>query len=71
MLDPLKKQIPKLAREGGGWHDFRRTVGTLLIQQGTPLEVISKILRHKDVATTARYYAHLTTEHGRADLAKL
>ncbi len=71
MLDPIKEAVPKMARQGGGWHDLRRTVGSLLIQQGTRLEVVSKILRHRDVSTTARYYAHLDAEAGRDDLAKL
>lgn len=70
-LKPLRATIPKLGRKGGGWHDFRRTLASLLIQAGTRIEIVSKLLRHSNVATTSRSYAHLTAEHGREALKRL
>jgi len=70
-LRPLRVAIPKLGRKGGGWHDFRRTLASLLIQAGTRIEIVSKLLRHSNVATTSRSYAHLRAEHGRAALRRL
>lgn len=44
------------------FHDLRRHVGTVLINSGERLEVVSKLLGHSNVAVTQRSYAHLTTE---------
>lgn len=44
------------------FHDLRRHVGTVLINAGERLEVVSKLLGHSNVAVTQRSYAHLTTE---------
>jgi len=70
-LRPIKKAAAKMARKGGGWHDFRRTVGSLLVQAGSRILAVSKILGHASVHTTAAYYAHLDAEAGREDLAVL
>lgn len=40
-------------------HDLRRTCGSWLVQAGVGIERVSEILRHGDVAITARVYAHL------------
>lgn len=40
-------------------HDFRRTLGTWLLNDGVPLEVISKMLGHSDTRVTERVYAHM------------
>jgi integrase len=40
-------------------HDLRRTFGSWLVQAGVGIERVSKLLRHGDVAITARVYAHL------------
>ena len=55
------------AREAAGmphvtFHDLRRSCGTLLIQQGVPLHIVSKILGHSSSAVTERVYAHLAGE---------
>jgi integrase len=42
------------------FHDLRHTYATLLIEQGEELGVVSKILGHSDLGTTADVYAHLT-----------
>ena len=36
-------------------HDLRRTVGSWLAQQGTPIQVIGQILNHSHPAVTAVY----------------
>lgn len=40
-------------------HDLRRTFGSWLVQAGVGIERVSRLLRHADVAITARVYAHL------------
>lgn len=45
-------------------HDLRRTVGSWLAQQGTPIQVIGKILNHSHPAVTA-VYARLADEQSR------
>ena len=59
ILKPIRKAIPTLGRKGGGWHDFRRTLGSLLIQAGERIEDISAILGHSEIGTTSRYYAQM------------
>ncbi len=41
-------------------HDLRRTTGSWLASAGTPMQVIQKLLGHKDLATTSSVYAHIT-----------
>jgi len=53
------------------FHDLRRHVGTLLINAGERLEVVSKLLGHSNVAVTQRSYAHLNTEATRAAFDRL
>lgn len=52
------------ARERAGmpwvtFHDLRRSCGTLMIQAGVDLYVVSKLLGHSSVAVTQSRYAHL------------
>ncbi len=70
-LVPIKAAVPKMARAGGGWHDFRRTLGSLLVQKGVSLFAVSKLLRHRSITTTQKHYAHLAAEHGREALELL
>jgi len=70
-LKPVKGVLAKMARAGGGWTDFRRTVGSLLVQDGNDILVVSKILGHATISTTARHYAHLDAEAGRKALASI
>jgi integrase len=37
------------------WHDFRRTVATDLLEQGTDIAVAAALLGHESVRTTAQY----------------
>lgn len=64
------------AREAAGmpactFHDLRRSCGTLLVQRGVPLHVISRILGHSSTAVTERVYAHLDVRQLKAGLSEL
>lgn len=52
------------------FHDLRHTCASLLINTGTPLEVVRDILGHTTVKTTERY-AHLQIERQAEALGKL
>lgn len=59
----ISKRISKAAKDAGlahlTCHDLRRTTGSLLASSGVSLQIIRDILRHSDIATTSRTYAHL------------
>lgn len=64
------------AREAAGmqhvtFHDLRRSCGTLLVQRGVPLQVVSRILGHTSTAVTERVYAHLDVRQLREGLGVL
>jgi integrase len=64
------------AREAAGmphvtFHDLRRSCGTLLIQRGVSLNVVSRILGHSSTTVTERVYAHLGGKQLRAGLNEL
>lgn len=40
-------------------HDLRRTIGSLLLQDGVPMAHVSALLGHSSVRVTERVYAHL------------
>jgi integrase len=42
------------------FHDLRHARATLLLEDGEDLAVVSRILGHSQIATTADVYAHLT-----------
>lgn len=39
-----------------GFHAFRHTFATLLAEEGTNIEVVSKLLGHSNIQSTAKYY---------------
>lgn len=67
----------RVTRMNGGWrgalrrsgiahctrHDLRRTAGSLMIQSGVPLELVSAVLGHRSTEVTRSVYAHLAIEH--------
>jgi len=42
------------------FHDLRHATATLLLESGEELGVVSKVLGHSNIGTTANVYAHLT-----------
>jgi integrase len=74
-VDGFSKHWAKVAERAGcgdiTFHDLRRHVGTLLINQGERLEVVSKLLGHSTIAVTQRSYAHLATDAVKASVASL
>lgn len=64
------------AREAAGmpevtFRDLRRSCGTLMIQRGVPLQVVSRILGHSSTGVTERVYAHLAPKQLREGLGVL
>jgi integrase len=64
------------ARDAAGmphvqFRDLRRSCGTLLIQHGVPLHVVSRILGHSSTTVTERVYAHLASDQMREGLGVL
>lgn len=53
------------------FHDLRRSCGTLLIQRGVSLHVVSKLLGHTSTAVTEKVYAHLGAKQLKQGLAVL
>jgi integrase/recombinase XerD len=51
-------------------HWFRHTMATRLLRDGTPVEVVSKLLGHSSVTVTLAVYGHLTAEDARAALQR-
>jgi integrase len=63
-LDNLSRRviIDIIGDRWHGWHAFRRGLGTNLHQLGVQPEVIQRILRHADVATTQASYIVVSSE---------
>lgn len=55
--DSLKAIKRHLTKFGYTFHDFRRTFGTRWSKELKPFE-LKKIMRHKDLKTTDKYYVH-------------
>ena len=49
-------------------HDLRRTAGSLLLKHTGNLKAVQQYLGHKDIATTARVYAHVLNDDLRNSL---
>ncbi|WP_257243223.1 tyrosine-type recombinase/integrase [Desulfovibrio legallii] len=50
-------------REKVCFHTLRHTFASWLVQNGTPLALVSRLLGHKDIRMTMRY-AHLAPDQG-------
>jgi len=49
-------------------HWYRHTAATVMLRDGVPIEVVSKLLGHADITTTVKVYEHLTVEDARQAL---
>ncbi|MGO1665295.1 site-specific integrase [Corynebacterium variabile] len=49
-------------------HWYRHTAATRMLRDGVPIEVVSKLLGHADITTTAAVYGHLSAEDARKAL---
>ena len=62
----IKKSFATAVRKAGledvHPHDLRRTCGSWLVQSGVPIQTVSALLRHSDIRTTDRIYAHLSPD---------
>jgi integrase len=56
----LQRHLARLGLPHQRFHDLRHAFATLMIESGEDLGVVSRILGHADLATTADVYAHLT-----------
>lgn len=54
----------------GRIHDLRHTAGSLALAAGVPLPMVSRMLGHKSVTTTARVYAHAMSDAMAADMER-
>src|SRR6188472_49176 len=53
-------------------HAFRRAWATIALnEEGTPIDVVSEVLRHSDIATTRRHYAPTKSDRARAALVAM
>ncbi|MEA3286981.1 MAG: site-specific integrase, partial [Candidatus Marinimicrobia bacterium] len=62
-LKKVKKYYEKAKIKDANIHTFRRTFGSLLVQQGVSIFTVSKILGHSSVTVTETHYAHLIDEN--------
>ncbi len=53
------------------FHELRDTFASHLVMAGVPLLTVSKLLGHRDVRTTEKYYAHLAPSHLKQAIKKL
>ena len=57
-----KSDIPPEKKENIGWHTFRRSLATMLLQSDVDMPTISEILGHSDPDIAGRYYIQLDTQ---------
>jgi integrase len=54
-----------------GWHTFRRTVATLLVEHGNDIKVVQELLRHANSKVTLDLYAQAVTQAKRDAQSKI
>ncbi|MFC6897580.1 tyrosine-type recombinase/integrase [Nonomuraea dietziae] len=68
--DTFSHLFSRLARKAGlgHWHphELRHSGASLMLAQGTPLHVVSEVLRHASIAITKDVYGHLLEGERRA-----
>lgn len=58
-----KAGIPPEMKEHVGWHTFRRSLATNLLQNNVEMSTISEILGHSDPDIAGKYYVKLDIEN--------
>lgn len=56
------KRIQSNCWQLGTIHDLRRTYGTMMAE-AVPMHVLSQLMGHSDISTTAKYYLHVGEHH--------
>ncbi|MFJ2189929.1 tyrosine-type recombinase/integrase [Kitasatospora sp. NPDC087861] len=59
VLDQLRKRTAELDLPKIGLHDLRHTAASIMIAANIPLAIVSKALRHSNLASTVDLYGHL------------
>lgn len=59
----VKAGLPPEKNTDVGWHTFRRSLATNLLQNNVGINVISEILGHSDHDTAGKYYVQLDLEN--------
>lgn len=52
-----------------GVHTYRRTFGTKLAREGTPMQVLRDLMGHKDISVTAEYYVGISNDEKKQAIA--
>lgn len=68
-LRPAAKKAKVQGRVG--WHTFRRTVATLLVEHGNDIKVVQELLRHANSKVTLDLYAQAVTQAKRDAQSKI
>jgi len=69
-LKPVLKQLGIQAKDTG-LHAFRHGLATELAEQAVPLTVLQQQMRHADIKTTLRIYAHAIPQTQRDVMERL
>jgi integrase/recombinase XerD len=72
--DAVAKLVLRLRERSGvdfTLHQLRHSAATAWIRAGVPIEIVSKLLTHRSVATTSAAYVHLDVEDLRAELVRV
>lgn len=59
----IKSDIPPEKKDNVGWHTFRRSLATHLLQNNVEIYNIAEILGHSDPSITSKYYVKLDLEN--------
>ena len=68
-MDRLGIKTPKGIHVGV--HCFRHGVTTSLLESGTPIHIVTKLMRHSDSRVTLNHYAHVVSDVDRKASEKL
>lgn len=66
VLDRFRQLTAEAALPRIRVHDLRHLAATIMLSAGVPIAMVSKTLRHKNLATTVDIYGHLAQEVAQA-----